>query len=102
MFRDKSKQLAYNSNVSAFLRAAEDRRSLGVVRASAHEDHAAAAKPINFKAYERPTLPAARQSPAALAAGPPPVLASGAASIHDMSSGCQRASSTVAWAQDLM
>lgn len=52
--------------------AAIERRSLGVVRASAAGEAAhAAAKPINFKAYERPQLPASR-------APPPPLAGAGA------------------------
>lgn len=58
--------------------AAEDRQSLGVVRASTHGEHAAMAKPINFKAYERPTLPASRPPAPLMAAGPQPAMVPGA------------------------
>ena len=57
---------------------ASERRSLGVVRSSHHEEAGHAAKPINFKAYERPTLPAARAHGGAAAVslvGPLPTLA---------------------------
>lgn len=50
------------------------------MRASADDGHAAAAKPIIFKAYERPTLPAARQLPPAVATQP--MLATGGCLAH--------------------
>ena len=67
-------------NHRLIMSAAEDRRSLGLVRASADDGHAAAAKPIKFQAYERPTLPAARQQPPALATQP--TLATGQCLQH--------------------
>ena len=55
------------------IRAAEERRQLGVVRPSHHEE-ATQHSALNFKAYEAPVLPSQRAASAALGAAvaPPP------------------------------
>ena len=62
--------------------AESERRQLGAVRGS-HHSSSAPAKPINFKAYERPQLPSARaQQPPPLVGAPAPAAAAAAPGAH--------------------